>query len=136
MKTDRKGRIRLQKGDYRVGNFVLHKENGFIKVMATSGIVSWRISTDTTVGMLVEEAMNEKKDNWLAIYAAMNFSQLCTVPSPDFFRKHSELINAQVEAHPEYYGKEPPTDDKDFDDEIIKEEQQIQDFLDKCEDDQ
>ncbi len=131
MKTDRKGRIRLERGDYRVGNFVFHHEPNHIKVMAISGMTSWRVSLDTAVGMLVAEGIKQKKDRWLGIYAACNFSQLCVVPDPDFLAKHAELVNAQTEAHPEFYGKEKPTEDKAADDAILKEEKELQEELDR-----
>lgn len=125
MKTDRKGRIRLQRGDYRVGNFVFHLEPAHVKVMSAAGVVSWRVSLDTAVGMLVAQALMEKKDNWLRTYAASTFSQLCVVPDPEFFTRHAALVNAQVEAHPEYYGKARPTDDKEEDDRILDEEREL-----------
>lgn len=126
MKTNRKGKIILQRGDYRVGNFIFHEENNFIKVMATSGIVSWRVWIDSSVGMLVKQAIAEKHDNWLRTYAAMNFSQLLVVPDPVFFESHAKLVNDQVDAHPEYYGKTKPTDDKSIDDKILQEEKELQ----------
>lgn len=131
MKTDRKGRIRLQGGDYRVGNFIFHEEPEHIKCMDISGLVSWRVSTETAVGMLVQMAIKEKHDGWLKGYAASIFSQLCVVPDVPFFVKHAELINAQTEAHPEYYGKLKPTDDKEADDKVLEEEKQLQEEIEK-----
>lgn len=125
MRTDRKGRIRLQSGDYRVGNFVFHAEPRHVKVTSSSGIVSWRVSLDTAIGILVEQAVRERKDNWLRTYAASTFSQLCVVPDPEFFTKHAALVNAQVAEHPEYYGKAAPTDDRAEDDRILEEEREL-----------
>lgn len=130
MKTDRKGKIRLEKSDYRVGNFVFHLEPNHIKVMAISGMISWRIAIDTAIGDLVATGIKQKQDRWLGLYAAANFSQLCVVPNSDFFTKHAELINAQVNEHPQFYGKEKPTDDKAEDDRILQEEKELQEALD------
>ncbi len=131
MKTTRKGQIRLQRGDYRVGNFVFHTEPNHVKVTATSGMAAWRVSLDSSAGMLVANGIKEKQDRWLATYAASVFSQLLVVPDPGFFARHAELINAQTEAHPEFYGKTRPTDDKAEDDAALKEEQELQEELDK-----
>jgi hypothetical protein len=131
MKTNKKGQIRLQKGDYRVGNFIFHHENDYIKVMAISSIVSWRVSLNLAIGTLVSQAIKEKHDNWLSAYAAGTFQQLCIVPDQEFFVKHAELVNAQVDAHPEYYGKERPTDDKEMDDKILREEEELQEELER-----
>lgn len=131
MKTNRKGQICLQRGDYRVGNFVFHPENNHVKITATSGIASWRVSVDTAAGQLVLGGIKEKQDRWLATYTASVFSQLMVVPDSDFFARHAELINAQTEAHPEFYGKTKPTEDKAEDDEILREEEGLQKELDK-----
>ena len=131
MKTNRKGKVRLQKGDYQVGNFIFHEEAGFIKVMAISGIVSWRVSLATSVGMLASQALHERYDNWLRTYAAMTFSQLCVVPDSQFFEQHAKLVNDQVAKHPEYYGKEQPTESKEEDDKILQEERELAEELEK-----
>ena len=130
MKVNRKGQIRLQRGDYRVGNFIFHAEGDHVKVVASSGIASWRVSLYTAVGTLIAEAIKEHHDPWLALYASSTFAQLCVVPDKEFFEKHAQLVNAQVDLHPEYYGKQPPTDDKEQDDAILQEEQQLQKELD------
>lgn len=130
MKTDKNGHIRLQRGDYRSGNFIFHEENNHIKVSAISGMVSWRISTDTAVGQLIKLALKEKRDRWLGLYAGSVFSQLCVVPDSDYLRKYAELVNAQVLAHPEFYGKTKPTEDKAEDDKILQEEKELQQEID------
>lgn len=131
MKTNRKGKIKLERGDYRAGNFIFHIEGNHVKVMSISGMASWRISLDSSVGMLVAEGIKEKQDRWLGIYAASVFSHLLVVPDSDFFVKHAELVNAQTAEHPEFYGKAKPTDDKAEDDEILKEEKELQEELAK-----
>ena len=131
MKTNRKAQIRLQKGDYRVGNFVFTAEPSYIRVVSVSGIVSWRVSLDLSVGMLILQAIKERHDNWLKTYAASVFSQLSVVPDNPFFIKHSILINEQVEAHPEFYGKQQPTDDKQEDDKILQEEKELHEEIEK-----
>lgn len=131
MKVSRKGTVKLQSGDYRVGNFIFHMEKHHVKVQDLSGITSWRVDLATSVGMLIEMAIKEKHDKWLAQYAAATFSQLCVVPDPAFFVKHAELVNSQVALHPEYYGKEQPTDDKEKDDAILEEERQTQQAIEE-----
>ena len=132
MKLNKKGQIRLQRGDYRVGNFIFHEEPEHIKCMDISGLVSWRVSADTSVGMLIKMGIKEKHDGWLKGYAASIFSQLCVVPDVPFLVKHAELINAQTAAHPEYYGKPLPTDDKAEDDKILQEEKELQEEIEKA----
>lgn len=132
MKLNKKGQIRLQRGDYRVGNFIFHEEPEHIKCMDISGLVSWRVSADTSVGMLIKMGIKEKHDGWLKGYAASIFSQLCVVPDVPFLVKHAELINAQTAAHPEYYGKPLPTDDKAEDDKILQEERELQEEIEKA----
>lgn len=131
MKTDKKGRIILQKGDYRTGNFIFHEENDFIKVMAVSGIVSWRITVDSAIGQMLLIAIKEHHDNWLKTYAAMNFSQLMVVPSVDYFEKHAKLVNYQSNAHPEFYGKSAEPVGKEEDDRILEEEKELHEAVEE-----
>lgn len=130
MKTDRKGRIILQKGDYRTGNFIFHEEENFVKVMASSGIISWRITKLSAIGQMVTIAIKEKREEWLKTYAAMNFSQLMIVPDSEYFVKHSQLLNDQTSLHPELYGvKSDPSEEEDK--QILQEEKELQEELGK-----
>ena len=131
MKTNRKGKIILQKGDYRVGNFVLHEENNFIKVMAISGIVSWKVIADSAIGQMLTMAIRDKLDNWLGIYCAMNFSQLMVVPDQKYFEEHAKLINDQTLKHPEFYGKLAEELSKEEDDKIVEEERELHEAVEK-----
>lgn len=131
MKVKHNAQIRLQKGDYRVGNFVFTREPSYIRVVSITGIVSWRVSLDLSVGMLVLQAMREHHDNWLRTYASSVFSHLSVVPDNPFFVKHAVLVNEQVSAHPEFYGKAQPTDDKEEDDRILQEERELHETIDK-----
>ena len=131
MKTNKKGKIILQPRDYRAGNFIFHEENYQVKVVAISGIVSWKIGNDTAIGQMVKIAIKEHHDNWLKTYAAMNFSQLMVVPSADFFGRHAELVNAQTAAHPEFYGKSAEQISKEEDDRIVEEEREFHDAVEE-----
>lgn len=131
MKTNKKGKIVLQRKDYRVGNFIFHEENYHVKVMAISSIVSWRIGNDTAIGQMVKIAIKEHHDNWLKTYAAMIFSQLMIVPSGDFFEKHAKLLNDQTAAHPEFYGKSAEQISKEEDDKIVEEERELHDAVEE-----
>lgn len=130
MKTDRKGRIVLQKGDYRTGNFIFHEEGQYIKVMATSGIVSWRVASDSAIGQMILIALKDKLDGWLKTYAAMNFSQLMVVPDQSFFENHAALVNEQATKHPEFYGKQASVSEAE-DAEILQEERELHETVEK-----
>lgn len=130
MKTNRKGKIILQRGDYRTGNFIFHDEGTFIKVMAVSGIVSWRVLAASAIGQMVAIALKNHHDNWLRTYAAMNFSQLLVVPDTDYFTKHADIVNAQTQKHPELYGIDSDVSE-DEDNRILKEEKELRDAVEE-----
>lgn len=125
MKIDRRGKIRLQDGDYRAGNFIFREEGRHVNVTTASGLASWSASLDTAAGTFLKLALDQRRDDWLMAYATSILAQLLVVPDPQFLLKHSELINAHVMAHPEYYGKTEPTDDKQEDDKILREEKEL-----------
>ncbi len=129
MRIDKNGKVKLQSGDYRTGNFVFHAEPKHIKVTAISGVVSWRVSTDTAVGTMVLKAIGDKNNAWLATYAAMNLSQLCVVPDVPFFVKHAELVNGQTMLHPEFYGVSRKSEHEDK--QIIEEQKELQQAVEK-----
>lgn len=131
MKVNKKGQIVLQKGDYRVNNFIFHEEDNHIKVIAVSGIVSWRVFADSAIGQMILYAIREKLDDWLAIYAAMNFSQLMVVPDHDFFEKHAALVNNQTNSHPEFYGIPAEQPSKEEDDKIVEEEKELHEAIEQ-----
>jgi len=125
MKIDRKGKILLQDGDYRAGNFIFREEGRHVKVTTASGLASWSASLDTAAGQFLKLILDQKKDDWLMACATSTLANILVVPDADFLIKHSELINAHVMAHPEYYGKTKPTDDKQEDDKILREERDL-----------
>lgn len=127
MKVTKNYKVRLQHGDYRVANFVFHTEKEHIKVQDINNLSSWRIHNNTAVAYLVKEAIDNKNDNFLHMYAASVFSQLCIVPDLPFFRKHAELLNQQTQQHPEYYGKTQDNNDEKEDGNIIDEERALYD---------
>lgn len=100
-------KIKISKGDYRVGNFVFHKEQGFVKVFDINSTVSHRIATSTTKGMYLALAIEEKKDVWLANYAALVFNALSCVPDAEFMEAVHKATIECVNRHANLYGINP-----------------------------
>ena len=132
MKTKIKNKVKLQRGDTQIGNFIIHEEKEHIKCTPLNGIISWRIHRGTAIGILLQNALKEKAEGWLKLYLTCTLHSLCTVPDIDFFKSQMEALNAQVEKHPEYYGKEKPTDDKKADDKVLEEEKQLHEEIEQA----
>lgn len=126
MKRNRKGEIRLGKNEYRCGNFIVTAERYRVSVTDVSARVKWSIPVTNPSGWLLNEAVRRKADEYITAYTTVIFTLLQTPPDGTFLRSIADICTSHIEAHPEYLGKEHPTDDKAADDEIIKEEEQMQ----------
>ena len=129
MKTTRKGTVKLEKGETRISNFVFKEEPQHVKIQDINSSASWRLHTASSVGYLLKQALKEHNEKYLQAYASVIFQTLHTVPTPDFLKDEIELTQLHIEKNPQYYGKEAHTEEPDS--QIIKEEQQLQEEIDK-----
>ena len=110
-----KKKVKVGKDDVRVGNFIFHSENGYVKVMDLSGFVSHRISGVIPKGRFVLAAMQDSKakEQWLHNYAAVMFNVLSCVPDAEFFERVNTAATECVQRHPELYGLKPDISDEE-----------------------
>lgn len=125
MKTVR-GKIRLQRGDVRVGNFVFHAERDHYKLTDINGVFSVRVSGQTPVGMMMRAALSDPQGNevFLHNYAAVMYNVLSCVPDMDLLGAVNRAAVECVERHRDMYGVNEdiaPERDK----EILREEREL-----------
>ncbi len=130
MKRNRKGEIRLAKDEYRCGNFIVRKERYRVSVTDASARVRWSIPITNPAGWLLGEAVSRRSDEYITAYSSVIFTLLQTPPDSRFLQDITDLCIDHIDRHPEFLGKEAPTDDKAADDEILSEEKQLQKELD------
>lgn len=132
MKT-KNGKVKLEKGEVRVGNFFFKTEKEHIKVQDMSSMVSFRISRSASVGMWVSAMIERGKESEysLHIYAATMFALLLSVPDNEFVEDVNSVISSATNRHPEYYGikKEDLSDEEQ--ERIVEEEREKAEFEDQ-----
>lgn len=130
MKITKKGNVKLEKGDFRVDNYVFHEEKGFIKVCDINSLVSWRINNLLVgSGVFLKQILELARGNdenaiaFLRMYAVAGNLFLSVVPDIQkgadggedkfFLLEIIDLCNQCVKRHPEVYGMESnPSDEK------------------------
>lgn len=129
MKRNRKGEVRLGRNEYRCGNFVVTAERYRVSVTDVNARIKWSIPITNPSGWLLGEAVRRKADEYITAYGTVIYTLLQTPPDGKFLQDVIDLCTAHIQAHPEYIGKERPTDDKAADDAILGEEEALQQEL-------
>lgn len=127
-----KGKLKLEKSDVRVGNFVYTDEPDHIKVQDISLTVTHRISKHIAKGQLLSMWLEDPKKNEqnLRNYAALTYNLLCTVPDADFYNDIHGASLRCVNRHKDLYGlKEDITDEEDA--KIVKEEKELHEAVEE-----
>lgn len=112
MKITKQGTIKLNKNDLRTGNFVWSKEKSHIVVQDINTLFKLRISKNIAVGQLMEIAIDDKKTEWLHIYASIMFGVCCTVPDNEYLEELISLAEKCTERNKSIYYKEEETDEE------------------------
>lgn len=126
------GKLKLDKRDVRVGNFVFTLEPDYIKVQDISLTVTHRISRNIArgqlLGMLLAEP--EKYERDLRNYAALMFNLLCTVPDAEFYDDIYRASVRCVNRHKDIYGiKDDISEEEDA--QIVREEKELHEAVEE-----
>ena len=106
MKT-KDGKIKLEKGDIRVGNFVLSVEEQHIKVQDLNKYFTLRVHKRMPVGIWLDSLIrrgDEGKDS-LKTYIAVLWSVLSVAPDNEYMQDLIKAAQEGLARHPEWYGK-------------------------------
>ena len=130
MRTTKDGKLKLSKDERQIGNFIYKNEPEYIKICDINSQMTHRVAKHLNIGRMLEMALKEKRDNWLANYAAMtwNFSNIVT--DEQFFLDIDKACVACVNRHKEFYGiKEDITPEQDK--EILEESKEVYDAIEE-----
>lgn len=123
----KRGRIKLQRGDVQVGNFIFHAEKDHYKLTDINGVFSVRVSGYATIGVMMRAALDSPKEHetFLHNYAAVMYNVLSAVPDMEFLASVNDAAVSAVERHKEMYGV---ADDvgEERDAEILQEEKELE----------
>lgn len=124
MKTTKEGKLKLSKDERQIGNFVIKNESEYVKICDINSQMTHRVSKHLNIGRMLEMALKEKQDNYLANYAAMTWLYSNIVTDEQFFMDIDKACVACVNRHKEFYGiKEDITPEADK--EILEEFKEV-----------
>lgn len=109
------GKIKLEKNDYRVGNFVLSIEKQHIKVQDLNQCFTLRFHKRMPVGIWLDSLIkrgDEGKDS-LKTYIAVIWSVLSVIPDSEYMQSLVDDAQEGLKRHPEWYGKKEDKDEKE-----------------------
>lgn len=129
----KKGKMKLQRGDVQIGNFVYHSEKEHYKVQDINGVFSLRLYGQMPAAMMMRAALLDKDENnaFLHGYAAVIYNALSCIPDDEFLRAVNEAAVACVNRHKEFYGiKEDITVEEDA--RIVNEEKELEEAVEEA----
>ena len=130
MKTTKDGKLKLSKDERQVGNFIYKNEPEYIKICDINSQMTHRVAKHLNIGRMLEMALKEKQDNYLANYAAMTWLYSNIVTDEQFFLDIDKACVACVNRHKEFYGiKEDITPEQDK--EILEESKEVYEAIEE-----
>ena len=130
MKVGKDGKLKLSKDERQIGNFVYKNEAEHIKICDINSAMTHRVSKKLNIGRMLEIALKERQDNYLANYAAMTWLFSNIVTDEQFFMDIDKACVACVNRHKEFYGiKEDITPEADK--EILEESKEVYEAIEE-----
>lgn len=130
MKVGKNGKLKLSKDERQIGNFIYKNEPEYIKICDINSQMTHRVAKHLNIGRMLEMALKEKKDQYLANYAAMTWLYSNIVTDEQFFLDIDKACVACVNRHKEFYGiKEDITPEQDK--EILEESKDVYEAIEE-----
>lgn len=130
MKKTKDGKLKLSKDERQIGNFIYKNEPEYIKICDINSQMTHRIAKHLNIGRMLEMALKERKDQYLANYAAMTWLFSNIVTDEQFFLDIDKACVDCVNRHKEFYGiKEDITPEQDK--EILEESKEVYDAIEE-----
>lgn len=130
MKVGKDGKLKLFKDERQIGNFIYKNEPEYIKICDINSQMTHRVAKHLNIGRMLEMALKEKKDQYLANYAAMTWLYSNIVTDEQFFLDIDKACVDCVNRHKEFYGiKEDITPEQDK--EILEESKEVYEAIEE-----
>lgn len=127
---------KIASGDVRVGNFIYHKEEGYIKISDVAGMISHRLSIFIPKGRLLMEAMEQQTEGakrFLENYAVVMFNVMGCVVDNKFLAEINDAAHGAINRHKDIYGIKEDISDKE-DNQILQEVKETQEAIKELQD--
>ena len=120
----KKGKVKLEKGDRRVGNFVYSREKAHVKLQDIGGLFSFRVGEQLLAGQMLMSVIDDGGEAFLGNYAAVMYNTICCVPDVEFLTALQGAVRDCLNRHKDLYGiKEDITEEEDA--KILREEVEL-----------
>lgn len=130
MKVGKDGKLKLSKDERQFGNFIIKNETEHIKICDINSQMTHRVAKHLNIGRMLEMALRERQDTYLANYAAMTWLFSNIVTDEQFFLDIDKACVECVNRHREFYGiKEDITPERDK--EILQETKETYEAIDE-----
>ena len=129
MKVMKNGGLRLSQIDYRVANFVFSNFADAIGFSDISRNVQTRVSKRTFIGMMLEQAIKEKRDTFLHNYGTMLYYLVGLAPDDQFVKEAYSAAEACIRRNPDLYGAKETDEEKQQ--KIVQEEKELHEFTEQ-----
>lgn len=126
MKVSKNGRVSLEKGEVRVGNFFIKKEPEYIKIQDINAVFTHRIRRKTAVGIWCLNMLDQGEggERSLIAYIGTLWSVFSPAPDDEYVKALLDAATACLNRHPDWYGIKPDVTDEE-DAAIIQEEREL-----------
>lgn len=115
MKTLSGGKIKLEKNDFRIGNFVLSIEKQHVKVCDINKRFTLRFFNRMPIGVWLDSLVKRGDDGLdsLRTYIVVLWSVLSVVPDSEYLQELIKSAHACMARHADWYGKKEKEDGKE-----------------------
>lgn len=129
MKVLQDGKVRLEKGERRIGNFFIKLEDNHVKIQDLSSMFTHRVSRRLAIGIWLENMMKlgEKGEPSLKAYFATAWTVFTVVPDDAAIDGFVKLSTEAINRHPEWYGGRV-SDKPEADEEALKAVEGVKEF--------
>lgn len=93
------GKLKIDKRDTRVGNFVVTEETDYYKVQDISRLVSHRFRKETLIGRAVAVMLSGGNEKFLATWISVMELAFTVVPDAEYLKDLYEVSTACLERH-------------------------------------
>ena len=125
MKLTKQGKIRLEKGEVRIGNFFIRDEgeNEHIRLTDLNSCFTLRVWKRMPIGIWLDNMLKNGDDGKesLKTYIAMMWSSMAVAPDNEFVADMLKCAESALKRHPDWYGSKgdaTPDDDKEAQEEV------------------
>lgn len=115
MKVTKEGKVKLEAGEIRIGNYFIKREKEHIKIQDLNAVFSLRLSVRMPIGVWLKSILEKgaEGENTIKTYVAVMWSLISVVPDDELIQ--ALLTNTQdaLNRHPDWYGFKPnPTEEE------------------------